>query len=208
MKQEKLQQEIARRNEIWQNSTKAERAVLVAQDVLDRLNFNQIVATPGQWVDFEDEEKLGEGSLQCDILEGTNCNCCAMGGMMIATIAFRNQVSVSDLDCFASLGIGSEKFDLSESFSEDQLILIEQAFECGNGWYPICFDLDLDSIEVYSSYNNFDNEDLEILERNIETDDDKENLKIIKFYHKYESDEARMRGIMENIIENKGVFVL
>lgn len=207
-----IQEQIAIRNAIWKKSTKRQRAVLVAKDVIERLNTKQFHATPSNWLNFtKSNNGIKETPLQECILEGEQCNCCAMGGLMASTIAFRNKVTTSDLRYHNQLDFHKgykTVFDLSEIFPQSQLALIEQAFEGGNG----AFDFEFDNSDISDEYEigtHLSKHDISKINKMCKTKHDKQIMRILSFYKRYEDeDNRRMRVIMLNIIRNKGVFVI
>jgi len=173
-------------NEQFKKATKAQKRVMIAQDVLAQLKAKRYVAESGCWVQPNIhsawEQKLSHhDSVQELFIEQKieSCNVCALGGLFMSCTNFNNNTLLEDLDS-ASSELGDlieeeEKLSnkLNKIFSTDQLKLIETYFEANGGYFR---DYDEDGrIEV--------------------------------FYNKYPSDKKRLQLIMENIVENNGTFV-
>jgi hypothetical protein len=172
-------------NAEFKKATKAQKRVMIAQDVLAQLKAKRYVAESGCWVkpniDSAWEQKLSHhDSVQELFIEQKieSCNVCALGGLFMSCTNFNNNTLLEDLDD-ASEGLGNliEEEQLSnklnEIFSTNQLKLIESYFEANGGFFRD-YDED-DRIEV--------------------------------FYNKNSSDKKRLQLIMENIVENNGTFV-
>jgi len=173
-------------NAEFKKATKAQKRVMIAQDVLAQLKAKRYVAESGCWVQPNIhsawEQKLSHhDSVQELFIEQKieSCNVCALGGLFMSCTNFNNNTLLEDLD-FASSELGEligeeEKLSnkLNSIFSFNQLKLIESYFEANDGFFRD-YDED-DRIEV--------------------------------FYNKYPSDYKRLKLIMENIVENEGTFV-
>jgi hypothetical protein len=172
-------------NAEFKKATKAQKRVMIAQDVLDQLKAKRYVAESGCWVQPNIhsawEQKLSHhDSVQELFIEQKieSCNVCALGGLFMSCTNFNNNTLLEDLD-FASSELGDliEEVKLSNKlnsiFSVKQLKLIEVYFEGNDGYF----------------YKN----------REYDT--------VKAFYIKYPSDKKRLQLIMENIVENEGTFV-
>ena len=173
-------------NAEFKKATKAQKRVMIAQDVLAQLKAKRYVAESGCWVQPNIhsawEQKLSHhDSVQELFIEQKieSCNVCALGGLFMSCTNFNNNTLLEDLyDASSELGelIGEEEKlsnKLNSIFSFNQLKLIESYFEANGGFFRD-YDED-DRIEV--------------------------------FYNKYPSDKERLQLIMENIVENEGTFV-
>lgn len=200
----KIQKEIDRRNAIWKTSSKREKAVLVAKDVLARLKSGKFQAESGSWLEFENS-KMQEAPVQECILRGEECKGCAMGGLMMGLIAWRNKVKFSDIcgqyDGFCGFGFSDEAFKLSEIFSLSQQKLIELTFEGGDGEFRHNWTAGEIECDKYCSDETL----LEVLE--LAKKEDAQNIKSLLFYKQYPEDKDRLRAIMNNIVKNEGVFI-
>ena len=173
-------------NEQFKKATKAQKRVMIAQDVLAQLKAKRYVAESGCWVQPNIhsawEKKLSHhDSVQELFIEQKieSCNVCALGGLFMSCTNFNNNTLLEDLD-FASSELGEligeeEKLSnkLNSIFSFNQLKLIESYFEANDGYF-----------------------------RDYDEDD-----RIEAFYNKYPSEKKRLQLIMENIVENEGTFV-
>ena len=182
----KLQSEIARRNELFKGKSRAEKRVLVAQDVIAQIKAKTLIPSSGDWVYILDKyEPAYEASLRETVLnKEVECNCCALGGLFLSCTLFNNKVKVGDVSpTFGEYGFldstiyAEKKFSngLNTIFSNEQLKLIEVAFECGCGAFY--------------------------------EDDVKDGEKAAKFGSRYNTEKGRMIGIMNNIIKNNGTFI-
>jgi hypothetical protein len=170
-------------NAEFKKATKAQKRVMIAQDVLAQLKAKRYVAESGCWVriHYNPTTVAKTDSVQELFVEKKieSCNVCALGGLFMSCTNFNNNTLLEDLDD-ASEELGNlideeEKLSnkLNKIFSTDQLKLIESYFEANGGFFRD-YDED-DRIEV--------------------------------FYNKNSSDKKRLQLIMENIVENNGTFV-
>lgn len=179
---------IQKNNKIWESSTIQERRVLVCKDVLAQLKARKYIARSGQWVETVGVKPLGENgrSLQEIICndELPTCKCCALGGLMLSTVKYANNVII-DIDynrhsmtfdtaltdwADHSPTSTSASTQLRKVFDARTLENIEALFEKGEGLFGIGYDVD-----IPDQWEDLDDED-------------------------------RMIAIMENIIQNNGVF--
>ena len=209
----RIQKQIDERNKLWKKATKRQKAVLVAKDVIERIDAKQLRANTGVWLEFSNTSSYSQNSpLQECILGGESCTGCAMGGLMMSTIAYRNEVT-SDSLYGHQLDEESSNFNLSEVFTDNQLELIEQAFEGGHGKYDFEFD----------SFNRHNLSDGDVpypdeylakywitkYRKACKSAHDKRIMRILSFYKRYQDeDNRRLKLIMQNIIKNKGLFVI
>ena len=174
-------------NAEFKKATKAQKRVMIAQDVLAQLKAKRYVAESGCWVqaNYNSAVPLADikykDSVQDLFAEKTieSCNVCALGGLFMSCTNFNNNTLLEDLDD-VSEDLGNlideeEKLSnkLNKIFSTSQLKLIEVYFEGNDGYF----------------YEN----------REYDT--------VKAFYIKYPSDKKRLQLIMENIVENEGTFV-
>lgn len=171
-------------NKQFKKATKAQKRVMIAQDVLAQLKTKRYVAESGCWVkpNIHSSCKVSHhDSVQELFIEQKieSCNVCALGGLFMSCTNFNNNTLIEDLDdATAQLGdLIDEEEKLSNKlnsiFSVKQLKLIEVYFEGNDGYF----------------YEN----------REYDT--------VKAFYTKYPSDKKRLQLIMENIVENGGAFV-
>ncbi len=177
--------EIKRRNRVFSAATKAQRRVLLAQDVIDQIKAAKFVAETGRWVSLSGSWTLGDDtSVQRAILQNDipECQVCALGSLITSCVLFKNKITIGDyVDEKMDWCNGqhearvTEEVGLRTVFSVAQLRLIEQAFEQGGGFYSGRL-----------------------------TDQDEV---AIKFGKRYSSDNERLTAIMQNIVAHKGWFI-
>ena len=178
------------RNEQFKALTASQKRVAVAQDVISLINSTLIRPSTGFFVHVASKHQSHEKSLQTEILNGNiqKCDCCALGAMFVSCAIKNNKTSTSEHE-LGDIGDSiCDKFKipnkLNTIFSGDQLILIEQAYELGKGYF-----------ESEHSYHDDENGNY------VET-----LTPAVKFGSKYKSNKDRLIAIMKNIIANKGRF--
>ena len=172
-------------NEQFKKATKAQKRVMIAQDVLAQLKTKRYVAESGCWVQpnyYSDWKQLSDKDSVQELFAAKkieSCNVCALGGLFMSCTNFINNTLLEDLyDVSGDLGnLIDEEEQLSNKlnkiFSTNQLKLIEMYFEANGGFFR----------------------------------EDDEDDRIGVFYNKNSSDKKRLQLIMENIVENGGTFV-
>ena len=170
-------------NAEFKKANKAQKRVMIAQDVLAQLKAKRYVAESGCWVriHYSPATVAETDSVQELFVEKKieSCNVCALGGLFMSCTNFNNNTLLKDLDSVSeylgSLVDEGKKLSnkLNSIFTTNQLKLIESYFEANGGFFRD-YDED-DRIEV--------------------------------FYNKNSSDKKRLQLIMENIVENNGTFV-
>jgi hypothetical protein len=120
---EKFLANIEKNNAIFNNSTKAQKRVMIAQDCIDRLRVNLIDSSRGSFISIVDSDKVNK-----EIINKTTCVVCAKGGLFASYIGrvnnfntFKNNITNETDNC------GHAK--LLEIFTLKQLTMIEYAFE-------------------------------------------------------------------------------
>jgi len=172
-------------NEKFEQATKAEKRVMIAQDCLVRINMKQIKPLFGSFCKLKTNSH-SETSIK-DVLEKERlvCTSCAKGSLFIAYLGRVNNFTVEDLhDNNSNSGYDESHLKLLEIFTRKQLALIENFFE-GKQF-------------IYYEYN-FDDRIIE-----------KYREKIIGGYdHRTpEGADNLLRELCKNIIKNKGTFKL
>lgn len=192
-----------KRNAAFKAATKAGKRVMIAKDVLAQLKAEKIIAQRGSWAIIKADKPINYEDEVCNIIDakGTTCTCCALGSMMISEIRMNDRLivdavdadrdedsetlslwhSVGDVDSYADDEMYNED-RLRSYFSEEQIALIENAFEQGSGEYSCSYTTD-------------------------HLDIDDELIVAEEFGDRYENPEDRLVAIMKNIIKNKGTFV-
>lgn len=136
-----IERRIAAANAAFLKASPAQKRVLIAKDALARLRAGKYKATHGDWATIMGlSDATGEESLQLELAKpGLTCECCALGGLMLSTVALNNQCSVDDYwadGIHGSYAVGDKRKDksrISRFFSVAQMRLIEYTFEDGNG---------------------------------------------------------------------------
>lgn len=140
---------IAKDNAAFEKMAPAEKRVTIARDVIAQLAVGRLVATPGMWLTGEDGKDLvdvkKDVELQTILKKTKVCEGCAMGGLFMCAVERANKLKVSDLINVDDDADGEGSLNLSEVdgddtfkymrrfFSQDQLDMIETAFEVGGG---------------------------------------------------------------------------
>lgn len=185
-----IRTQIIKSNTRFQNATKAEKRVLIAKDVLARLETGQYKAKAGTYwrtrgvetrkliwgaENVEGFSRNTEG-LQSYIVNGDiKCTCCALGGMITSCIAKENDFFLADANFLSEVGFSGTNVRkrLLRFFSEKQLCQIESYFEgyCNS--------------DIYG---------------------EKRDERAVAFNYDNPNDKARLVKIMQNIVDNKGTF--
>ena len=178
-------------NEKFKKATKAQKRVMIAQDVLDQIRAKRYRAVTGKWVDpiwkrdsKSQKIKFTPNHSAKDAFENKAidyCKVCALGGLFMSCTNLNNHTTIEDLDTEAHIDLGDRiEFNwkisngLNKIFSQKQLKLIESFFEGGEGYFQS---------HEGDNYNE---------EKGI-------------FYESY-SNYKRLEIIMQNIIDNDGTF--
>lgn len=192
---------LKREKDEFKKMSKAEKRVAVAEDVIAQIKAEVYTPESGTYVRFEHTSKAVEkgyyslGDLYAkpaDLMmdEGMlNCNVCAKGAM------FLSHIRKDSDECTVSQAAdgGDEQIienRLTDLFSEEQLDLIEAAFETEAHHYT----------DDHGTDDDF-NEDGDPKRGTI-------GAKAERFGDKYSTDQRRLMAIMRNIIRNKGTFKL
>lgn len=181
--------------------TKAEKRVEIAKDVLKQIKAKKYKPECGVWfqdsngvglnefIDWSKSKVLDAKKDIVDKLEGT-CSVCALGSLFVSAIDKYNHTKLdtslfcADNEVFTSIDGNNP---LNKWFTTRQLLLIENTFEYGLGaWSP---DAVLNKNELDYWYETVE-------------------FAIGKYNYKYPSSTNRLKAIMNNIIRNKGTFVL
>jgi hypothetical protein len=199
---EKMRREIARRNKAFAAAATAEKRVLIAKDVLAQIKAKRFAAAHGVWVDaankplsaapgyihiaapiddkFSETDSVRELFIAGDI---QRCRCCALGALFMSCTLYNNKTTVEDF-------VEEISWDFGEIVDNGQF---------KNQLTSFFSRAQLKLIEsVFESENGvFD----------VGTDDRKRDL-VDAWSHKFRQPEDRLVAIMQNIIRNKGTFVL
>lgn len=173
----------------------AEKRVVIAQDVLAQLKAKFYIAKKGNYIFYID--RLEGVKYSADIKKNyakiKSCTVCALGACLMSITKFENKLTFSDADLFfpgetncQAKRIANKKAKslFASLFSAEQLLLIENAFEGVSGGTRVGKEL---------FYKNLSSEQKDAC---------------TQFYNQYQVISNRLKAIMENIIKNKGTFIL
>lgn len=161
-KAQKLKREIAKRNKLFAAASAAEKRVLIAKDVIAQIKLGRYKAYAQTWVrpevrvngsprtyinlslEFGPDAPVRELFLNKKI---ASCECCALGAMFMSCTLYNNNQTTKDFeDETIWFDERVEGYDggfsngLNKFFSSDQLMLIESAFEGGDGAFNVPVD--------------------------------------------------------------------
>jgi hypothetical protein len=175
----------------FEDMTPNEKRVAIARDLIEHVNAGRVRAQESVWLSSRGAVQFSnsdERQLDAVLKAVPTCTCCQLGGLLYATACRANAVKVSDVtneyDDDDSLDYSGFSGYLERYFEEQQLMLMEMAFEGGDG--------------AFSGYD---------LDTNEETEDELEHA-ANAFYFRHDNDEERMVAICQNIIDHGGEFVL
>lgn len=172
---------MTKREAIFWAATNQEKAVMIAADVIKRLDSRKLEAETGDYISLYIFEAAKDEPLNkvLDSLEDA-CQVCALGGLFYCSIMLGDQIDTIDLlgEYNNYILASALKEDLLPIFGADQLSLIESAFEV---YHIVTVD------SIYKRYSP-------------------EISRALAFGRRYNSADERMRAIMSNIIRNKGIF--
>ena len=177
---------VLKRQKAFRKLSKDRKRVAIAKDVIAQLKSNKYQASPGDWcfISNVSSDKFDTQSEVRDVINDndTTCEVCATGGIFASCVRLNDQFKITNNrkpidNVDNTLGILPQSVlnHTGKFFSKSQIRLIENAFECGNGYF------------AQYGFNSKD-------------------LRAIAFGEKFNTSEACMIAIMENIIENKGEF--
>lgn len=171
-------------NAAFKRLSASAKRVAIAKDVLAQLAARKYRATCGTYVDGLDVSQNVADDVQLqEIVAGQqeSCDVCGIGSVFLSAVRLGDNLKVGDAlydrDYDANFDESVMADKVREYFEPAQLALIETAFERSR-------------IGMSEDWH----EDDDAMER------------ALKFGSRYRSDTARLKAIMENIVENKGVF--
>lgn len=185
--------------------TKAEKRVEIAKDVLKQIKANKYNPTCGIWVmdsygyevdDLISYTKVVKETDAVDLkkdvvckLNGT-CSVCALGSLFVSAIdKFNHTKLLPGYYVDFAVPEDSKYNPLLKWFSAKQLLLIETTFEGGHGCWA-------NGAMYILSTKEFESWKESILPA------------IYAYCNRYPDETSRLKAIMNNIIRNKGTFVL
>jgi len=161
------------------------KAARVAHDVLQQIRINKLRALRGAYIIATLSRTIEVGTPVCSLLDTSNsysCEVCALGGLFMGLAMNDKSIKVKyRLYSYESFAEPTDfKHRLTGIFAPNQLNMIESAFEVQNMIQGRAVDLlDAGSPDIVAA---------------------------IKFGKRYRSDSNRLRAIMNNIVENRGIF--
>ena len=170
----------------WKELSAEEKRVAIARDVIASLNKHRYNARQGTYVDEETFNDYPLNTSVQKILEVNNppeCTVCALGGCFLSLIKFNNNVTVEEILDMDFTSAGVMRKQLGEFFSEEQLGLIETAFENDIDYAR---RVDADDLQAHKAADFFE---------------------IVHDVDGYYDETKLMIAIMQNIIDNNGTFV-
>ncbi len=181
MSLKKLREKIEKNNDLFKKAKPLEKAVMIAQDCLDRIKLKQFTIAKGEYInsDYLYESFNVTDSVKEIInsnLDLPQCSMCAKGALFMCNIGRKNELSINQL--WNEDDISSKSKDMFNIFGERNYHLIETAFE----------KTDINNSSEKSGIS-----------------EDKISL-AIEFGFSYINDEKRLKAICKNIIKNKGIF--
>lgn len=184
--------DIAKRNLIWKRSTRLERRVLIARDVIAQVKKGLYQAIAGKYAHIMipgTRAGMEKDAQTCMLTEGAHCECCGVGSLLLSSIAFKDKVTAT-FDWTGAAFIGSPYGEYAEDggylrrlFGKRHLHLIETAFEV------------IDEEAVADGYGDCDI-----------TTWSRAHARALAFGRRYHTDRNRLIAIMKNIVKNGGTF--
>lgn len=140
MKSEKKLQQFIKRieksNKIFNESTKAEKRVMIAQDCIDRIGCNLLQANTGSFIVYNGS-KVNQTRVNA-----TTCEVCAKGGLLASYIG---RVNNFNDECLGNDEDNEAHKKLLELFTLRQLAIIEYAFEGSQYIYSVSLTTDMEN---------------------------------------------------------------
>lgn len=137
-------------NKIFNESTKAQKRVMIAQDCIDRIKCNLLTANTGSFISYQGckiDQKL---------VNTTTCQVCAKGGLFASYIGRVNNFSD---ECLGNHERNEAHKKLLEVFTLRQLAIIEYAFEGTQYIYSVSLTTDMeDKLEEFYEENYEDDD--------------------------------------------------
>lgn len=196
---------IKKANAIFAKFTPAQKRVMIAEDVLAQMAIGYIKPESRVWAAFNKGMPKGDSNMEMqDFLnKQKSCNACGLGSLFICAVKRFDDLKISTINNNSKIDIeeGSALEDgtnycvtvktifsyLKKFFSQNQLEMIESAFEEGNGWV----DDHLAEVDSSPGKEYFRNLVIKLEDMG---------------YNDLITAELKMKLIMQNIIKNKGTF--
>lgn len=183
------------KNEQFASMSPAEKRVAIAKDVLETIRTNAIIPMSGTYIDvmyakeFQNPKFSALVGVQETLGRAVECSVCAVGSMMISKCRINGDSKVISSSHWSG-SCNSQHLlyeDLGQYFDNQQLALIESAFERDSGF---CSD-----------HVNDEEPDEKVCKELMELATRAED-----FGFAYEDDSDRLKAIMQNIVDNQGTF--
>lgn len=165
--------------------------IMLAKDVIASLEAERLISRSGSWVrletdrcdtDYFSSEIIADSDVELqELIKDKRCEVCALGALFIEGIRRFDNFTVEDLSDGYSIDNDDIGIYLEGIFDEDQLMLIEVAYERGHGGYNVRFDFHDDML--------------------------KQGERAVEFGLSIKDDRERLIAIMQNIIDNDGTFI-
>lgn len=177
-------------------------AVEIAKDALALLASEKIQPESGKYFSIYFGETIWEGddvksTFTTLIEESGECEVCALGAMMLATTLRKNELTYLDLRKLAYTEKSQQM--LLTVLTPIQMALIEASFEGSYNNETLLEDVYEDCSAIRIAKKLGDNAITRLSNTN--------ELACRTFYYNYRDQESRFIAIMENIINNQGVFI-
>jgi len=169
-------------NATFKKSTKAEKRVMIVEDCLKRIQLQMIIPLRQRFLSLDFLKDSEDVEVNKEFLNSNRCQVCAKGALFASYVGRTNNFLSGKKD-FQNDSNDKPHIKLSEIFSHKQLSLIEFAFE---GEKYLHQNLKGANISFPPSIRT----------------------KARDFYIKNGVSEERLIAICENIIRNKGTFIL
>ena len=176
-----------------------ERRLDVLNDAITQIRANKIIAQPGVVVEipFEATDRTEAKPVLEEFFkkeQAIPCDACARGTLLLCTVHKENNFLLSDFNLIRGPFKHGSVVDnrLAELFSEEQLIMMENAFEVENCESREYFDEDDYPEDYYGINHEYLDEDLA--------------RECVEFGLKYSDANERLLAIFENAIANGGEF--
>lgn len=186
-----LAKKIEEDNQMFENATKAEKRVIIAQDCLDRIKLGQIEPAFSTMCKIYNDLETSQHSIKdyINTKKELICSACAKGSLFMSYIGRTNKLTFNEVESDNHID-GTEHSKLLKIFSAKQLSLIEFVFE---GRQHLNFDKKGKRINLDKYYSKM---------RDFRFDNGTK-----KDYFGFDSN-LLIVAICKNIIKNKGTFKL
>lgn len=178
---------ILAKNEAFNSMSKTKKRIAIAQDVIDMLNTKKIIANSGKYIlglDHVDQDIDAQQLMLKN--KFPQCDTCAWGACVLAIAHLGDSLTVGDLNEMQEDPDYAYKVKnkVLSIFTPEQVAMIEAAFE---------------KTETYLAFGGSVNNSSNYVE-DINLNSSSE------FGRSFNTDDERLRAIMQNIVDHKGTF--